>query len=55
VLQKALSRANKKTVMLNGFIGLRPEKGGISVQCELAHIEQTTDDRRQTTEGPVKE
>jgi hypothetical protein len=37
MVKKTLSRANKKTVMLIGFIGLDPEKGGICAECDLEH------------------
>jgi hypothetical protein len=46
-VKNTLPHANKKTVMLIGFMRLRTEKGGIWVQCDLNHIGQGTGNRDQ--------
>jgi hypothetical protein len=40
LMKKALSHANKKTVMLIEFMRLHPEKGGICAHRDLDHREQ---------------
>jgi hypothetical protein len=38
LVKNTLSHANKKTVMLIGFMRLHTEKGGICAECDLEHV-----------------
>jgi hypothetical protein len=43
-VKKALSRANKKTAMMIGMMGLDPENGGFFAHRDLKHSGQWTDE-----------